>query len=108
MTHPESRDGSSASAGDPHVPSQLQLERVAYRRRQTVRSVLIAAGSTLVVGIVLAVAVTGSPGWPRVQDSFFNPRVAADSLVPILRGLWLNIRLLFFCAIGALVLGMVV
>jgi polar amino acid transport system permease protein len=73
-----------------------------------VRSVLIAAVSTLVIGILLMVAVTGSPGWPRVQASFFNPGVAADSLVPILRGLWLNIRLLFFCAIGALAVGLAV
>jgi polar amino acid transport system permease protein len=100
--------GSPASAGDPHIPSRLQLERVEYRRRQTVRSVLVAAVSTLIVGIVLTVAITGSPGWPRVQDAFFNPSQAADALVPVLRGLWLNIRLLFFCAIGALVVGLAV
>jgi polar amino acid transport system permease protein len=107
MGHP-SGGGSSASAGDPYRPSQLQLERVEHRRRQTMSSVVVAAASTLVVGIVLAVAVTGSPGWPRVQASFFNPGVAAESLVPILRGLWLNIRLLFFCAIGALTVGLAV
>jgi len=107
MDHP-STGSPSALDGDPYRPSDLQLGRVAYRRRQTVRSVIVAAVSTLVLGLILAVAITGSPGWPRVQDSFLDPQVAAKSFVPVLRGLWLNIRLLFFCAIGALALGLTV
>jgi polar amino acid transport system permease protein len=91
---------------EPYRPSDLHLRRQAYRQRQSVRSVVIAAVSTVVVGLVLAVAVTGSPGWPRVRESFLNPEIALESLPPILRGLWLNIRLLFFCAISALALGL--
>jgi polar amino acid transport system permease protein len=95
-------------APDEYRPSDLRLERLAFRRRQTIGSVLVAAASTLVVGVLLAVAIGGSPGWPRVQSSFLDPRVAADSLAPVARGLWLNIRLLFFCAIGALTVGLLV
>lgn len=89
-----------------YTPSQVQLERIAYRRRQTVRSVVVAAVSTLVLGVVLVVAITGSPGWDRVKESFLDPEIARAALPDILRGLWLNIRLLVFCAIGALLLGL--
>jgi polar amino acid transport system permease protein len=61
----------------------------------------------VVVGLALVFAITGSPGWDRVSASFLNAHVARDSLVPILRGLWLNVQLLFFCAIGALAVGLV-
>jgi len=93
---------------DDYRPSELQLGRLAYRRRQTVRSVLIAAAATLVVGVVLTLAVAGSPGWPRVRDSFFDPQVAARAFVPVARGLWLNVRLFAFCAVAALALGLAV
>jgi polar amino acid transport system permease protein len=92
----------------PYEPSALQSERAAFRRRQTVRSVLIAAASTGVIGLLLTVAVTGAPGWSRVQQTFFDPAVARESLPAVLRGLWLNIRLLVFCAVGALAVGLVI
>jgi polar amino acid transport system permease protein len=88
--------------------SPAQLERLAYRRRQTLFSVLVAALSTLVLGVLLVAVVTGAPGWDRVRESFLDPDVARDALPDVLRGLWLNIRLLFFCAIGALALGLAV
>jgi len=95
------------SAG-PFRPSDVQLERIAYRRRQTVRSVLIAAVSTAVVGVLLVVAVTGSPGWDRVRGSFFSARIARESFPAVLEGLWLNIRMLVVCAVLALALGLLV
>ncbi|GIF13307.1 amino acid ABC transporter permease [Actinoplanes teichomyceticus] len=91
-----------------HVPSQRQQERIAHRRRQAIRSVLLAALSTAVVGTLLAVGITGSPGWPRVERSFFDPGIARDYLPKILDGLWLNVRLLFVCASLALALGLLV
>jgi polar amino acid transport system permease protein len=92
----------------PYQPSQLQLDRIAYRRRQTVTSVAVAALSTVVLGVLLVVAVGRSPGWSRVQKSFFDADVAWRSLPQVLDGLWLNLRLLFFCAIGALAVGLLV
>jgi polar amino acid transport system permease protein len=89
-------------------PSEVQRERIDYRRRQTVRSVLIAAVSTGVVGVLLVVAVTGSPGWDRVRESFFSPRIARESLPAVLEGLWLNIRMLVVCAVLALALGLLI
>ena len=86
--------------------SALQRERLAYRRRQSVLSVAVAAASTAVVGVVVVVAVTGAPGWDRVRATFINGAIARDALPDVLVGLWLNIRLLAVCAIGALLLGL--
>ena len=91
-----------------HAPSQRQLERIAYRRRQAIRSVLLAALSTAVVGTLLVAGLTGSPGWPRVRQSFFNPDVAWKYLPAILEGLWLNVRVFVICAPLALALGLLI
>ena len=93
---------------DSHRPSEIQRGRIAYRRRQTIRSVLLAALSTAVVGTLLAVGVTGAPGWDRVKQSFFSPEVARKYLPDILTGLWLNVRLLVVCAVLALALGLLI
>jgi polar amino acid transport system permease protein len=92
---------------DEYRPSAIAVARRGYRRRQTVRSVLLAALSTAVLGTALAVAVTGSPGWETVRGSFLSWSVARRSLPAILEGLWLNVRLLGACAAGALLLGLV-
>jgi polar amino acid transport system permease protein len=91
-----------------YTPSEIQQERIAYRKRQTVRSVVVAATSTAVLGALLAVAVTGAPGWDRVRTSFLDWQVATDALPSVARGLWLNVRLLVFCAAGALLLGLLI
>ncbi len=91
-----------------HQPSEIQRGRIAYRRRQTVRSVLLAALSTGIVGVLLVVAVTGAPGWERVKQSFFSADVAKRWAPEILDGLWLNIRLLVVCAVLALALGLLI
>jgi polar amino acid transport system permease protein len=91
-----------------YQPSDIQRQRIAYRRRQTVRSVVVAAVSTAVVGVLLYVAVTGAPGWDRVRTSFFNPAVARAYFPAVLEGLWLNVRMLVVCAVLALTLGLFV
>ncbi|MEO3745813.1 amino acid ABC transporter permease [Plantactinospora sp. B5E13] len=91
-----------------HPLSPVALERAAYRKRQTVRSVLVAAASTGVLGTLLVVTVTGAPGWDRVRQSFLDLRIARAALPEIVTGLWLNLRLLVFCAVGALAVGLVV
>jgi polar amino acid transport system permease protein len=91
-----------------HTPSDIQRGRIAYRRRRAIRSVLLAAVSTAVLGTLLVVAITGSPGWERVRGSFFDWRIARESFPAVLDGLWLNIRLLVVCATLALTVGLVV
>jgi polar amino acid transport system permease protein len=91
-----------------HTPSTIQQGRIAFRRRKAIRSVLLAALSTAVLGTLLGLLITGAPGWDRVKQSFFNLDVAQEYFPEILQGLWLNIRLFVVCALCALALGLLV
>jgi len=82
------------------------IDRVAYRQSRARRSTLIAVLSTVVFAAVLLFAVTSSPGWPRVRDSFFDLRIGWDSLPALLEGLWLNIRVLVVCQVLILIFGL--
>ncbi|HEU4756637.1 MAG TPA: amino acid ABC transporter permease [Agromyces sp.] len=108
MTGPAvSAAAGAAPDGSAAAPSTIELERRAYRKRQSTRSVLIGLASTLVLAVVLGAAVLGSPGWARVQQSFLDPQVALDSLPRILEGLWLNIQVLVVASLGVAVFGVV-
>lgn len=86
--------------------SDRHLARVAYRRRQTLRSTAVALVSTVVVaGVAIGVLVT-SPGWPRVRQSFFDPEVAWDSLPKVAEGLWLNVRVMAVSAVIIVVVAL--
>ena len=88
--------------------SPLAHERLAYRRSRARRSTLVALVSTVVFAAVVAVGVTSTPGWPRVQATFLDPAIAWSSLPAILEGLWLNIRVLVVTEIGVLALGLLI
>ncbi|GAA2456588.1 amino acid ABC transporter permease [Agromyces soli] len=96
---------SAASPDGAWRPSELELGRRAFRRRQTWRSVLVSALSTLVFAGLLAWAVLGSPGWARVAETFFDPEVAIASLPRIAEGLLLNLQVLVFAAVGVLLVA---
>jgi polar amino acid transport system permease protein len=88
------------------TPSARQLERDAFRRRRTVRSLLIAAVSTAVLGGALVVGVTSAPGWPRTRDTFFDLDVGWESLPDVAAGFWLNVRVFAISGVLMLVLGL--
>lgn len=96
---------SAASPDGAWRPSELELGRRAFRRRQTWRSVLVSVLSTLVFAGLLAWAVLSSPGWARVAETFFDPEVALASLPRIAEGLLLNLQVLAFAAIGVLLVA---
>lgn len=88
------------------TPSARQSDRIAYRRRQAIRSTGVAIASTaVVVGIAVAVLAT-SPGWPRVRQSFFDPEVAVAALPRVAQGLWLNVRVMAVSAVIIVVLAL--
>ncbi|GAA1150187.1 amino acid ABC transporter permease [Ornithinicoccus hortensis] len=89
-------------------PSPLELSRRRLRASRSRRSTLTALASTLVFAVVLYLVITNAPGWPRTQQTFFNPQVAWDSLPKVLEGLWLNIRVLAVAAVCTLALALVV
>lgn len=89
-------------------PSPLELERRAFRTRQSTRSVAIALISTLALAAVLWLTVVNTPGFSRVQQTFLDPATFVDAFPAVLQGLWLNIRVLFFAVIGVLVVSLVI
>ncbi|GAB3753271.1 amino acid ABC transporter permease [Microlunatus parietis] len=98
----------SPSTGEPWRPSPLQLERISYRRRRSTRSLIIAIVSTVVVVAAVIIGVTSTPGWPRVQQTFFDPVKALDALPAVASGLWLNIRVMIVSGILILIIGLII
>jgi polar amino acid transport system permease protein len=82
------------------APSAIELDRRKFRKKQSGRSVLIGLASTIVLAGLLWVTIVNTPGWALVQQSFFNPTYAVQAFPSVLAGLWLNIQVLFFAAIG--------
>ncbi|HEX8095440.1 amino acid ABC transporter permease [Jatrophihabitans sp.] len=87
-------------------PSELQRQRLAYRRGRTIRSGITAALSTVVLLAIVIGGVTSSPGWPRVQETFFNWDKAKESFPDVVAGLWLNLRVMLICAVVVVFLGL--
>ena len=81
---------------------------MAYRRRQSTRSSAIAVVSSIVVVVGLALAISSTPGWPRVRETFFDPARAVSALPAVASGLWLNIRVMLVCGVLIAVLGLLV
>lgn len=102
-------DGKSGTA-DPasgetrHQPSAEELRRRAVRQRQAKRRTLVSAVSTVVVLGALAAVVLLSPGWERVQQTFFDLSYAAEVLPAVAKGLALNIQL---TVIGTVCIGII-
>jgi polar amino acid transport system permease protein len=87
------------------TPSSIELERRAFRRRQSVRSVLIAAVSTVVFAVAVWLLVINTPGWARVQDSFFDLDTAVAAFPRVAEGFLTNLRILGYAVIGVAIFG---
>lgn len=99
---------SPAQHPDGPSPSSLELERRAFRRRQSLRSVLIGAGSTLAFAVLVWVFVVNTPGWARVQDTFFDPATAAEALPRVAQGFLVNLRILGVAVVGVAIVATLV
>ncbi|MBE7162834.1 MAG: amino acid ABC transporter permease [Williamsia herbipolensis] len=93
---------------EPRTPSARRVERDRFRRRRTRTRATIAAVSTVVVLGALAALVVTSPGWDRVQATFFSPSDAAAALPDVAEAFWLNIRLFLVVEVFVLALGLLV
>ena len=82
--------------------SARQQERLAYRRKRTVRRAAVGVLSTVLVLGTLVWIIINAPGWERVQATFFSADHAKASLPQIAEAFWLNIAL--FTVIELLVL----
>ena len=54
---------------------------------------------------MLWITLVNTPGWARVQQSFFNPEIFVASIPRVWDGFLLNLRVLFFAVIGVLVVS---
>ncbi len=89
-------------------PSARQVERDAVRRRLRRRSATVATVATVVVLGLLAFVVTASPGWTRVQETFFSWEDAKASFPEVLKGFGKNVLLFLIAEPLILVLGALV
>ena len=87
-------------------PSEIELDRRAFRLARKRKSTLVAFVSTIAFAVIAWLSLVSSPGWPRVEQSFFNFETAVAALPSVLDGLLLNLRVLFFSVIGVLVFGL--
>jgi polar amino acid transport system permease protein len=92
---------------DREAISDIERWRRNYRRSRGRRARAVAAASTVALAVVIWLALTHAPGWPRVEHFYFDWHQAKTSFVPILRGLSLNLRILAIAEPCVLVLGLV-
>jgi len=95
----------SGNSPDPVGITELELGRRAYRRRQTARSVLISAISTIIFAVVVALILAHSPGWQVTRQTFFNPHYFWKAVPAVGQGLLLNIRVLAISVVGVAILA---
>lgn len=91
---------------DAWTPSEHELARRASRRSQNTRRIVVAVvSSVVVIGGLIAIIGT-SKGWPVVQETFFDVSYGIEVFPAVLKGFWLNVRLLVICSIAIAVLSM--
>jgi polar amino acid transport system permease protein len=86
----------------------LQLQREAAKRRASRRSTAIALLSTLALGFLLVILITGAQGYEMVKNSFFNWHYAKAAMPSIFHGLLLNLRVLIIAEFFVLLLGLLI
>ncbi|CUR54930.1 Amino acid ABC transporter, permease protein, His/Glu/Gln/Arg/opine family [metagenome] len=89
-------------------PSLRQLERESVARRLRRRRGLTAVAVTVVVLGVLLGALTSSPGWPRVRETFFSWPDAKASFPLVRDGFWTNVKMFLIAEPLILVVGILV
>jgi len=72
-----------------------------------VRSSVIALASSVVVFGVIAWVIVHAPGWPEVQESFFNAQIFRESLPGLLTAFVVNIELFMLAEVLVLAFGLV-
>lgn len=86
--------------------SAAELSRRSWRRQRQTKSVGIAFLSTLIFGVVVWFGLIATPGWQRVQESFFSWEVAVEAFPRVWDGLLLNLRVLLVAAVLVVLVGL--
>lgn len=89
-----------------HEASAAELARRDYRNAKKRKSVWVAFASTLIFAIVVWFGLIATPGWERVQSSFFSWDVALEAFPRVFDGLLLNLRVLLAASVLVLLFGL--
>ncbi|WP_435229990.1 amino acid ABC transporter permease [Pseudopelagicola sp. nBUS_20] len=79
-----------------------------YEKQQRKRATLIATASTIFVVLAFVVIIPQTPGWEKVQKSFFNGDVLAKSFPKLLDAFTVNIMIFAWSAPAIAVLGLLI
>ncbi|GAA0916679.1 amino acid ABC transporter permease [Nonomuraea longicatena] len=90
------------------VKSDRQLNRERVRRSRARRSASVASASTIVVLVLIVTVALNAPGWPRVQETFFNPEQFVKALPDVLDGFLLNVKIFLIAEPLILIFGLLV
>ena len=85
-----------------------RAERDAAKRRRARKGQAISAASSLIViGGLVALAVT-SPGWSVFRDTFFSWSAFKDSFPDVAKAFWLDIKMFCVIEVAVLIVGLVI
>ena len=82
--------------------------REQYEQKQRRRSILVAALSTIFVVVAIVIFVPMTPGWAKVQKSFFNGVVLSKTFPKLLNAFTVNIMIFAWSAPAIAVLGLMI
>jgi len=82
--------------------------RQRYDIQQKRRALLVASASTVFVVVALVVLVPLTPGWEKVQKSFFNGAVLAKTFPRLLEAFKINVMIFAWSAPAIAVLGLLI
>ena len=82
--------------------------RKQYEQKQRRRSILVAALSTIFVIVAIVIFVPMTPGWEKVQKSFFNGVVLSKTFPKLLNAFTVNIMIFAWSAPAIAVLGLMI
>ena len=82
--------------------------REQYEQKQRRRSILVAALSTIFVILAIVIFVPMTPGWEKVQKSFFNGVVLSKTFPKLLNAFTVNIMIFAWSAPAIAILGLMI
>ena len=82
--------------------------REQYEQKQRRRSILVAALSTIFVVVAIVIFVPMTPGWEKVQKSFFNGVVLSKTFPKWLNAFTVNVMIFAWSAPAIAVLGLMI
>ena len=82
--------------------------REQYEQKQRRRSILVATLSTIFVILAIVVFVPMTPGWEKVQKSFFNGVVLSKTFPKLLDAFTVNVMIFAWSAPAIAVLGLMI